>query len=97
MRQLSNGLFSMVSNRFISMSSSPALLLLRRAMGTTSAARPAAHSGLQREVLSLYKAVIKAAKQKDPNGSLGTVDFARAQFRSEVSQLAGSFLLISAC
>lgn len=38
-------------------------------------------SGLQHEVFALYRAVLRAAKRKDP----GTYQLARAQFRQDVS------------
>lgn len=44
----------------------------------------AAKSGLQKEVLALYRAILRAARHKDPTGVEGTVDFARTQFRQEV-------------
>lgn len=41
-------------------------------------------SGLQREVLSLYRQVLRAARTKDV-GSGSTTAFVRAEFRQQVS------------
>jgi hypothetical protein len=55
-------------------------------------------SGLQKEVLALYRAVLRAARRKDPQSTEGTVDLVKQQFRADVSRrLMASFWLLTMC
>ncbi|CAM9809240.1 unnamed protein product [Discosporangium mesarthrocarpum] len=47
-------------------------------------------SGMQKEVLSLYRKVIRAAKAKEQEGGRGTVDFARSSFREQAYSVSRS-------
>ncbi len=44
---------------------------------------PQAHSGLQKQVLSLYRSYLRVAREKERTGAEGTVTFVRQKFRSE--------------
>ena len=44
-------------------------------------------TGLQREVLSLYRVVLRAAREKEAAGHPGVLAAARAQFRKEADSV----------
>ena len=51
---------------------------------------PQRTSGLQREVLSLYRTLLRAARTKDPTRKEGTWDLARTQFRRDAASVKRS-------
>ena len=46
------------------------------------------HSGLQKQVLALYKKSLQIAKNKEGSGAQGTVEFVRQKFRDEVCSIS---------
>jgi hypothetical protein len=46
-------------------------------------------SGMQLEILKLYREILRASKAKDPPGTTRTYDAARIEFRRQVSALLG--------
>ena len=54
---------------------------------TKAAKRTVKYSGLQKEVLSVYRQIIREALKKEPSVSAGIIDLARRNFKEKATSI----------